>query len=81
MQLDKTTFSLAAAYILGLSPVAKIKGTSRELETFSSVLESSRGLHKLLQGNATANIVSEALADKSEKAKTFRHVFDQTWPF
>ena len=81
MQLDKTTFSLAAAYILGLSPVAKIKGTSRELETFSSVLESSRGLHKLLQGNATANIISEALADKSEKAKAFRCVFDQTWPF
>ena len=81
MQLDKTTFSLAAAYILGLSPVAKIKGTSRELDTFSSVLESSRGLHKLLQGSATANVISEALADKSEKAKAFKNVFDQAWPF
>lgn len=81
MQLDKTTFSLAAAYILGLSPVAKIKGSSKELEAFSSVLESSRGLHKLLQGNTTTNIISEALADKSEKAETFKSVFNQAWPF
>jgi hypothetical protein len=81
LQLDKSLFSSAAAYILGLSPDVKIKGGKEQLRVFSEALESSRVVYESLQGSNTLDEISHALADKSEKAEAFRLTFGHAWPF
>ena len=81
LQSNKNFFPLAAAYILGLSPHAKIKGTKEEIKVFSEVLESSRVVYEMLQGGVTTELMSEALADKSKKAQVFNNMFGHRWPF
>ncbi len=81
MRSNKEMMSAAAAYILGLSPVVKVKGSTKELRVFTEVLESSRGVYSLLNGGSTIEALSEALADKSKKARTFKATFGQAWPF
>ena len=81
MYSNKKMMSAAAAYILGLSPNVKIKGTPSEIKVFSEVLESSRDVYSLLSNNSTAITLSEALAVKSEKATAFTKAFGHHWPF
>ena len=81
LQINNKVFSSSAAYILGLSPHVKIKGADAEIKVFSDVLESSRDVYKVLNGNATIELISEALASKSDKARVFESMFGQPWPF
>lgn len=81
MQFNKKLKSAAAAYIMGFSPKVKAVGSSREISSFSSVLESSRVVYKLLQGGVTIDVISEALATKSEKASLFTQATGHQWPF
>ena len=82
MMLTKEAKSAAAAYILGLSPLTKVKGTKNEIKAFTAVLSSSKVLYDTLNESAVSHDrIAEALADKSAKAKTFAKVCGQTWPF
>ena len=81
MQFNKELKSAAAAYIMGFSPNVKVAGSSNEIKTFSEVLESSRAVYELLQGNTTIDIISEALAAKSKKASLFTEATGHQWPF
>jgi len=81
MKLDKKTMSSAAAYILGMSPMTKIKGSTLEIKVFSEVLESSRVAYSILCEDTTIGKVSKALADKSVKARAFKKTFRAAWPF
>lgn len=81
MQFDKKTWSASAAYIMGLSPSYKIKGSSNDIQAFSEALESSRKLYVVLHECNSMDLLSEALANKSEKAKLFKKAFGQAWPF
>ena len=66
---------------MGFSPDVKVVGTNDEINTFSEVLESSRVVYKLLQGNVTIDLISEALADKSKKSIAFTKATGHQWPF
>ena len=82
MKLNKETKSAAAAYILGLSPQAKVQGTKSEIHAFTEVLKSSRALYTTLNDKtASVKAISEALAVKSTSAKQFAEVFGHSWPF
>ena len=81
MQFNKELKSASAAYIMGFSPMVKVTGASNKINTFSEVLESSRVVYELLQGNATIEMISEALAAKSEKANLFTKATGHNWPF
>lgn len=81
MRFDKKAWSASAAYIMGLSPEYKINGTPNDVRVFSGVLESSRKLYVVLHECESIDLLSEALADKKEKAKSFNDTFGQPWPF
>jgi len=82
MKLNKKTKSAAAAYILGLSPQAKVKGTKSEIHAFTEVLKSSKVLYNTLNDKtASGKTISEALAMKTTSAKQFADVFGHSWPF
>ena len=66
---------------MGFSPSVKIGGSQVEIDAFSRVLESSRVVYDILQGDATIDVLSEALSNKSGCARDFRKVTGQTWPF
>ena len=66
---------------MGFSPMVKVAGTNNEIKTFSEVLKSSRAVYELLQGDVTIDIISEALAAKSEKASLFTGATGHQWPF
>tara|TARA_Y100001970_G_C13925374_1_gene695495 strand:+ start:285 stop:548 length:264 start_codon:yes stop_codon:yes gene_type:complete len=81
LQVDNNLFTSAAAYIMGLSPIVEVKGTKEELQVFTEALETSRDVYRILQGGATMELMSEALASKSEKAHAFEAKFGLKWPF
>ena len=81
MKLNKQIKSAAAAYILGLRPMAKAKGSVNEVSAFSDVLKSSRKLYVVLNESPTNDQVAAALAEKTEKAEKFKEVFGHVWPF
>ena len=81
MQFNKELKSAAAAYIMGFLPNVKVVGSNKEIKAFSEVLESSRVVYEALQGDTTIDTISEALADKSEKATLFSKATGHPWPF
>jgi hypothetical protein len=81
MKLDKKLKSASAAYILGLSPLVKIKGPQNEIHAFTEALKSSRALYEVLNGETSIEVVAEALEVKSAKAKEFGRVCGHSWPF
>ena len=81
MKLDKKTRSAAAAYILGLSPLVKIKGPQDKIHAFTEALKSSRALYEVLNGETSIELITEALEAKSVKAKEFARVCGHNWPF
>ena len=81
MQLDKKTKSAIAAYIMGFSPSVKVVGSKSEIDAFSKVLESSRVVYNTLHGNATIEVLSEVLSNKSADSEQFMKTTGHPWPF
>ena len=77
---SKKLMAASAAYIMGMSPMVKIKGDKNKLEAYKSVLNSSRELYEnLLSGNEA--LISESLEKKKKLSKRFKQEFGWSWPF
>lgn len=81
MMHNKKLFSASAAYILGLKPEIKIKGSSKKLRAYKDVLESSKSLYESLERKDTLDEVEKKIECKKEAAKNFKSVVGLQWPF
>ena len=78
---EKKLFAASAAYILGLSPVQEIRGSSKQIKAYKSVLTASKNLYEALRDDEATENVLYLIKEKKEKA---RCLYDETgipWPF
>ncbi len=76
----KKLMAASAAYIMGISPMVKVKGSKSKLEAYSSVLNCSKDLYEnLLNGNKL--LISESIEKKKTLSKKFKKEFGWSWPF
>ena len=67
----KKLFAASAAYILGLKPAVKLKGSSGKAIAYREVLEASRNLYEALEKEEGFDRVDRLLEDKKYKAAKF----------
>ena len=77
---SKKLMAASAAYIMGMSPIVKVKGNKSKLEAYENVLNSSKELYEtLLSGNES--LISESLNKKKNLSEKFEKEFGWKWPF
>tara|TARA_B100000405_G_C16354633_1_gene289348 strand:+ start:199 stop:447 length:249 start_codon:yes stop_codon:yes gene_type:complete len=77
---SKKLLAASAAYIMGMSPRVKIKGTESKLEAYNKVLNSSKELYEnLIKGDES--LISDSLNKKKHYSKKFKKEFGWAWPF
>ena len=76
----KKLIANSAAYILGMKPSVKIKGSDSQIKRFEEVLNASKSLYLILQEGSLEE-VSEKLSKKKILAKGFYDEFGWKWPF
>jgi hypothetical protein len=81
MNEKKKLTAAAAAYILGLSPDVKIRGTKEQTSSLREVLGASQKLYVLLRDHPSDSGLSEVLESKSVAAQKFEKSFGYIWPF
>jgi len=81
MNEKKKLAAASAAYILGLSPNVKIRGTQEQTSSLQEVLGASRNLYVLLRDCPGGPELSTVLETKSAAARRFEKSFGYTWPF
>ncbi len=74
-------YAASAAYILGLGPKVKLRGTPRKTRAYVSVLEASKKLYEALEKEEGIESVDKLLAEKKNKAINFSHTTGLIWPF
>ena len=68
-------------YITGLQPSVKLKGNSKELRAFRSLLNASRKLYESLNDKSVSLKEIERLVESKKKAtKRFEKITGETWP-
>ena len=77
----KKLFAASAAYILGLKPAVKLKGTSGKTVAYREVLEASRNLYEALEKEESFERVDRLLEHKKYKAARFAKKTGIRWPF
>jgi len=77
----KKLFATSAAYILGLRPAVKLKGTSGKTIAYKEVLEASRDLYEALEKEENFEKVDRLLEAKRYKAVRFAKKTGIKWPF
>lgn len=78
---NKKLFAASAAYILGMKPEVKIKGTSDIINSYKLVLEDSKNLYTALNEGTNLQAVEECIAAKRKSAHSFYNSTGIVWPF
>ena len=81
MNEKKKLTAASAAYILGLSPNVKIRGTKEQTSSLQEALHASRRLYVFLRDSPEDPRLSGILESKSVAAQKFEKSFGYTWPF
>ena len=77
----KKLFAASAAYILGLRPAVKLKGTSGKTIAYKEGREASRNLYEALEKEESFERVDRLLEEKKYKAVRFAKKTGIKWPF
>jgi hypothetical protein len=78
---EKKLFASSAAYILGLSPVQKIKGSVVQIESYQKVLLASKILFEALKNNESSEKIISLIQEKKDRARVLYHHTGLQWPF
>ena len=76
----KRLIANSAAYILGVNPSVKIKGSNSQIKRFKEVLDASKSLYLVLQEGSLEE-VTEKISEKKVHARNFYKEFGWLWPF
>ena len=78
---EKKLFASSAAYILGLGPVQKIKGSVVQIESYQKVLLASKVLFESLKNNEPSEKIFSLIQEKKDRAKELYLHTGLRWPF
>jgi len=78
---EKKLFASSAAYILGLGPVQKIKGSVVQIESYQKVLLASKLLFEALKNNESSEKILSLIQEKKDRARALYHCTSLQWPF